>query len=107
MTKQAENINRRVVTGKLYRKSAEHQYAEVSVQSKALTNTHLATLNAMISGAMSDTVNRDITIEFYDPETDTYKVANCYMPETPFVIRKVEDASTVTFQPVTYTFIEY
>lgn len=107
VTKQSENINRRVVTGKLYRKTAEHQHAEVSVQSKAMDNARLAALNALINGAMSDAVNRDITIEFYDPETDTYKEADCYMPETPFVIRKVEDQSTVIFQPVTYTFIEY
>ena len=107
VTRREENGNVRSVTGYNYRQLAEHPHAEVSFQSKAMGNASLAALNALINGAMSDASNREITIEFYDPETDTYKEAECYMPEVQFAIRTVEGQNSVVFSPAQYTFIEH
>lgn len=107
ITKHTEHSNLRSVTGYGYRLLAVHPYAQVSFQSKPMNSAALATLNALITGAMSDTTNREITIEYFDPETDTYKEANCYMPDVEFAIRTVESPESVIFSPATYTFIEH
>lgn len=107
VTNLTENASMKSVTGRKYRQMAEHKAVQVSFQSKSMDNTSLAALNAMILAAMSDQSSRDITLEYYDPETDTYKEADCYMPEVPFTIRKIEDQNTVIFSPAQYTFIEY
>ena len=66
VTNLTENASMKSVTGRKYRQTAEHKAVQVSFQSKAMDNTSLAALNAMILAAMSDQSSRDITLEYYD-----------------------------------------
>lgn len=102
-----ENESRKAVTGLLHRQVAPHQAVTVSFKTKALSNTSLALLNGMIRSAMSNELTRDIDIEYYDAETDTYKEASCYMPDVKFTIGKVDGPTSLTFPGVDYSFIEY
>ena len=104
--RKTELINRKAVTGMLHRTVAEHTSVKIEFQTRSLYNNALATLNSLITGAMTDTHERKITIQYYDPELDTYKEADCYMPDPKYSIRKAEQAALL-FSPVTYTFIEY
>ena len=102
-----EQENNRAITGLLHRKVAERTHVEISFETRSLTNASLAALNTLIRNAMSDTLQRNITLEYYDPETDSYRVANCHMPDVPFPIRKATGQTELIFEPIKYVFIEY
>ena len=102
-----ENESRKAVTGLLHRQVAPHKAVAVKFKTKALTNTSLAALNSLISAAMDNELTRDITIQYYDPATDTYKTANCYMPDVQFTIGKIESGNVITYPGLEYSFIEY
>lgn len=96
----------RDVTGTLHRTTVEHTATKIEFETPYLTNAQLATLNGLIFGAMSDTHRKDITIYYYDMETDGYKSADCYVPDVKYTIYRVE-GNTVYYKPVRYAFIEY
>ena len=50
--------------------------------------------------------HRKITLEYYDPETDTYKTADGYIPVVKYPIRKLEQ-NMVIYNPIEFEFIEY
>ena len=104
--RKTETENRKSVTGLTYRGVAEHTSVRIEFETRSINNTALAALNGMISAAMTDTLRRDITIEYYDTETDSYKEAACYMPGVKYSIRKVGQ-DEVLYNPITYAFIEY
>lgn len=104
---RVEQENNRAITGLLHRQIAERTHVEISFETRALTNTALAALNTLIRSGMSDETRRDITIEYYDTETDSYRTANCFMPDVSFTIRKAESATELIYEPVKYVFIEY
>ena len=94
------------ITGVLHRTVSEHTSAKITFSTKKITNTALAVLNGLLHAAMTNENNRDITIEYYDPETDEYKVANGYLSDPKYTIYKLYEDS-VQYLPVTYEFIEY
>ena len=94
------------ITGLLHRTVSAHTSATITFSTRTITNTALAVLNGLIHAAMTDEQRRDITIEYYDPETDTYKVANCYTPRPKYSIQKLE-IDSVKYLPIVYEFIEY
>lgn len=104
---QIENANIRSITGHTHRRIAEHAFAQVSFNTKALDNNSLNAMNTLIRSFMTDQKDRKITIEFYYPETDEYLEADCYMPDTKYTIREIRDQQTVIYTPLQYTFIEY
>lgn len=96
----------RAVTGLLHRTTIDHTASKIELETIPMTNTQAATLNTLLQNAMTDTHRKDITIYYYDPETDSYKTANCYMPDVKYTITKVNGNSLV-YKPVRYAFIEY
>ena len=97
---------RQDVTGGRHRNTAEHTSTRIKFTTRAMTNTALATLNGLLTTAMSDAEKREISLEYYDPETDTYKTADGYMPVVKYPIRKLEQ-NMVIYNPIEFEFIEY
>ena len=57
---------------------------------------------------MSDLHQRNITLQYYDQETDSYKTGNFYMPDAKYSIHHIDNnTNTVIYNPVHYAFIEY
>lgn len=104
--KHKELLNREDVTGKTHRTVSEHVKTSIKFSTRSMNNTSLDAMNSLISSAMSDADARDITIEYYDPASGTYKVADCYMPEPKYPIRKVEQTAII-FDSFDIEFIEY
>ena len=96
----------RAVTGLLHRTTIEHMATKIEFETPNITNSDLAALNSLLQNNMSDTHRRDITIYYYDPETDTYKTANCYMPDVKYTIYHVE-GNKIWYKSIRYAFIEY
>ena len=103
-----ENKTNYAVTGKLHRNIASHTSMKIEFDTPQLTNTQLAALETLFTNAMTDTTKKDITIYYYDTATDSYKTANCYMPDPKHPISRIDPVHNVVyFKPIRYTFIEY
>lgn len=96
----------RAVSGLLHRTTIDHTATKIEFETPPLTNTQAAALNTLLQSNMSDTHRKDITINYYDPETDNYKTADCYMPDVKYTITQVRGSSLV-YKPIRYAFIEY
>lgn len=101
-----ESKAERAATGLLHRETTSHTATKIEFSTPYTTNNQVATLNSLLFGAMSDTGKRNITIYYYDPETDSYKTANCYMPDVSYTIDRV-DGNTIYYSSIRYAFIEY
>lgn len=98
----------RAVTGVLHRTTVSHTATKVEFETPIMDNTQIAALNSLLASAMSSVARKDITIYYYDPETDDYKTAVCYMPDVKYTIRRVDtDANKIYYNSVRYAFIEY
>ena len=103
--RRKEPNNRYDVTGKLHRTVMPHTSTRIKFSTRAMSNTSLAVLTEMLRSAMTNTERREITIEYYDPETDSYKTANCYMPIVKYKIQKLEQTAVV-YSPADFEFIQ-
>lgn len=98
----------RSVTGLLHRTTVEHKATKIEFTTPTLTNSQLATLNGLLAANFSNNLERKITINYYDQETDTYRDADCYMPDINYEIDHIDEATnTVYYNGVRYAFIEY
>lgn len=101
---ESENIQ--AITGLTRRVVMEHTKTQIEFDTPRLTNAELAELNRLLEANMSDTHKRDITLNYYSMETDSYRTSKFYMPVPKYPIRRVSGA-TVFYNPVHITFIEY
>lgn len=98
----------RSVTGVLHRTTVEHKASKIEFNTPVLTNTQLAALNNLFATHYSNFLERKITINYYDQETDTYRDAECYMPDVNYDISHIDAATnTVYYKSIRYAFIEY
>lgn len=103
-----ESKANRAVTGLLHRTTVEHTATKIEFTTPMLTNVELAELNTMLRTHFSNTLERKITIQYYDQETDTYKTGECYMPDVQYKIMRIDkDTNTVYYEGIRYAFIEY
>lgn len=98
----------RATTGLLHRTTVEHKPVKIEFETPPMTNSDIATLNALIQGHFTDSLQRKLTIEFYNNETDSYRDATVYMPDTHYTINRIDKATnTIYYNKVRYAFIEY
>lgn len=96
----------RSTTGYLSRTTCEHTASKIEFETVPCTNFDIAKLNALFQGCFTNALQRNITIRYYDPETDDYKTADCYMPDVKYPINRIE-GTTIHYNSVRYAFIEY
>ena len=98
----------RDATGYLNRTTVSHVATKIEFETIYLTNTELTGLMAIFGAHFTDTLQRKLTINYYDPETDGYRDADCYMPDADYTIYQVDNVNnTITYEPVRFAFIEY
>ena len=98
----------RSVTGFMHRTTVDHTATKIEFETPNIDNKQLAELNALINGNMSNVHQRNITLYYYDQETDSYRTGNFYMPDVKYNIDHIETAiNTIIYKPVRYAFIEY
>ena len=103
-----ESKANRATTGLLHRTTVEHKATKIEFETPNITNTDLAQLNAMFARHYTDPLQRRLTIEYYDMETDSYREADCYMPDVQYKIQRVDLVhNTIVYNPVRFAFIEY
>lgn len=93
-------------TGYLHRNVVEHTATKIEIETvEELTDVQVGQINRLL-GITSGNLRRDVRIEYYDPDTDSYKAADCYMPAIKYPIRRA-DSRNVHYMPIRYAFIEY
>ena len=104
-----ESSAKRATTGYLSRTTCSHTASKIEFETpSAMSNKDIAQLNTMFHNAFTSVIQKNITIRYYDPETDSYKEADCYMPDVDYDIMRVDtNDNAIVYNSVRYAFIEY
>lgn len=98
----------RDTTGLLFRTTVPNMPPKIEFETPLMTNTEISALNAMLQAAYINVNERKLKIEYYDPESDSYKTHECYMPDVNYKIRNVDTVNNViNYQQLRYAFIGY
>lgn len=104
-----ESDAHRATTGFLHRTTVQHTATKIEFETPAqMTNKDISALNALIASHFTDVLQRKLTIEYYDNETDTYKEGEVYAPDVEYSIDRVDRARNIIYyNSIRYAFIEY
>lgn len=98
----------RDVTGVLHRETVANQPPKIEFSTPMMTNSDINALNTILSAAYSVAAERKLRVTYYDPESDSYKSHDCYMPDVHYQIRNVDTAKNViNYEELRYAFIGY
>ena len=98
----------RDMTGVLHRDTVSHMPVKIEFETPYIYNRDVEVLNRIIQSAFTEPVGRTLNIQYYDMETNTYKSAVCYMPDTQYTIYNADlRKGIILYNPLRYAFIEY
>ena len=97
----------RDATGVLHRSVVSHMPNKIEFTTLPLNNTAVAEVPRITRLGPSNR-SRDVTLELYNPETDGYETARCYIPNLDYTIDWIDNEKKVIhYSPIRYAFIEY
>lgn len=99
-----ESSAERDTTGMLHRETCEHTATKIEFNTPYIRGVEVAELNTLL-GIAGDH-QRNVTVDYFDPETQEYKNADCYMPDIQYPIYS-EVNGDLLYSPIRYAFIEY
>lgn len=99
-----ESSAERDTTGELHRTTCEHTASKIEFQTPYLKGSEIAELNQLL--AIADNLQRNVSIEYFDPETQSYKNAECYISDIQYTIYS-QIENDLLYMPTRYAFIEY
>lgn len=99
-----ESSAERDTTGMLHRETCEHTATKIEFNTPYIRGVEVAELNTLL-GIAGDH-QRNVTVDYFDPETQSYKSADCYMPDVQYSIYS-EINNDLLYSPIRYAFIEY
>lgn len=99
-----ESSAERDTTGMLHRETCEHTATKIEFNTPYIRGVEVAELNTLLDIAGDH--QRNVTVEYFDPETQSYKDADCYMPDVQYSIYS-EINNDLLYSPIRYAFIEY
>lgn len=99
-----ESSAERDTTGELHRTTCEHTASKIEFQTPYLKGSEIAELNQLL--AIADNLQRNVSIEYFDPETQSYKNAECYIYDVQYTIYS-QIENDLLYMPTRYAFIEY
>lgn len=71
-----------------------------------LTLAEMRTIRSVLNGAMSNSQQRKLNVEYWDDELLAYRTMTAYMPDITYT-PKIITADNIKYSAVTFTFIEY
>jgi len=98
----------RDVTGVLHRETVQNLPPKIEFNTPLMTNSDINALNSIIKAAFTNYLQRNVTIQFYDPERDQYWEWDCYMPDVKYNIRNADTVNNIiNYEELRYAFIGY
>lgn len=101
-----ESEAKRSVTGELYRTTVEHTATKIEFNTPVMKNSDMDAMMTIFRNAWSSTLERKLSIQYYDMETNSYKTGTFYMPDIKFQISRV-DGNILWYKETRVAFIEY
>ena len=99
-----ESEAERDTTGTLHRTTCEHTATKIEFNTPYIKGADVAQLNQILG--IANNLSRDVSVEYFDPETQSYKSADCYVPDIQYTIYS-EQNGDLLYAPIRYAFIEY
>lgn len=97
----------RSASGKLIRNAQKHRVPHCSIQVKSLNNVQLADLMNNIQARYVIQKEKKLELSMFLPEINDYVTVFCYIPDIKFVIRVIENNTTIHYESFTLEFIGY
>lgn len=94
-----------VSTGELYRKTAPHTSTKIEFETPHLYNNDVAALISLITSNFIDILQREISVTYFDPETNSHKTGTFYVPAIKYSVDHIE-GTRILYQPIRIAFIE-
>lgn len=92
----------------LHRNPLPHVAVKCEFETISMTNTELQTFLAIIRNHYRSSLAKDVYMEFYEPESDSYKTGHFYVPDISFSIRNIDtNNNVINYNQVRIAFIEY
>ena len=103
-----ESSATRSVTGVLHRATVSHTASKVEFNTPVLTNREVDAMMTLFKNAWTSTLERKLTLYYYDMETDSYKTGTFYMPDIKFEINHIDNNfNIIYYNEIRVAFIEY
>ena len=98
----------RDVNGFLHRVTVANMPPKIEFETPLMTNTEVSALNTIIQNGYINSAERKVNIQYYDPESDSYKTHDCYLPDVNYTIRNVDVTNrAINYEQLRYAFIGY
>ncbi len=92
--------------GYLHRTVLAHKVIKVEFTTPILRQADVMAFMSIINSAYSLASEKKVNISAFNPETNDYRTATCYVPDIKFTIRE-NSPSGFIYNPVRVAFIEY
>ena len=103
-----ETEAKRAVTGLLHRTTVAHTSSKIEFTTPYMTNMDMDAMMTMFRNAWTNAIERKLTIQYYDNETNSYKEAEVYMPDIKYEIDHIDNVhNIITYKETRVAFIEY
>ena len=96
----------RDLTGVLHRAVVSAKPSTIKFQTRELNLTEKAEIQTFFSACEVSSAERSVQIEFWDMDTDTYKIETMYMPDPEYTI-VYHTSNDIIYAPVDYELIGY
>ena len=98
----------RATSGVLVRNTVSHTATKIEFETPPIDNTELASLMTLINNAMTNALQRNVTLRYYQTLTNSYKEGNFYVPDIETPIYRIElNPPVVHYDSIRFAFIEY
>ena len=98
----------RSTDGYLHMNTVEHTASKIEYETPPMDSNKQGALMNLFRNAWTSVRERKCTVEYFDPETNSYKSGQFYMPDIQWIIRNVDnDRNIVNYNQCRIAFIEY
>lgn len=106
--RQEKKANRNA-EGELIRTTLPHTPVKIEFETlPGIKNSAVEEINSLIRSNFTVPLERKLSINYYDPEENTYKTADVYMPDTEYPIMRIDtEHNVVYYDKIRYAFIGY
>ena len=95
-------------TNKLHRETIPYPKTKIDCETHVMYEDEKIEFQNILKNGLVNALQRKYNVEYYDPEENTYKSGEFYIPDTPFkIIRTDDETNKVLFNKIRLALIEY
>lgn len=92
----------------LHRNPLSHTAYKIEFELTMMDNNRFETFMNLIRSHYRNSVAKDVYLEYYEPESNSYKTGHFYVPDISTPIRNIDfDNNIINYNQIRVAFIEY